>query len=389
MVSTANKNLTTPVVGSTTPNWGDLLNADLVGIDKAFGSFVLIPDITGTVTLTTDQVQNMCLKSNTSAFTSNVTFVIPAGVAGQWVVINQSGASDFNLIVKSATGGSNSVTIERGITRSVYCDGSNVFFADAPFSFGGSNGQVAYSNGSSLTGSNDLVFDGATLSIGAAPAAITGWSTGSGTFSVTFNSTVDVPNGSYVFLSGVTTSPASPNLFNAAFSVRSSSTSGGVTTVTFSGTASALGSNPSGGTIAYGSLKLGGVKVSASGNEINLLSGRTALSSQNLRENRTAGVSTSSVSDGKKTSGTYTPSMANGNMREITNGGAFTLAAPVDDGSYTMVVKVSNVAGAGAITLTGFTKTQGSPFTTTSGDVFLIYITVLNGTKLANVVAMQ
>jgi hypothetical protein len=382
---TTNKNFTLPVVGSTSPNWGELLNNDFSAVDKAFGSFVEVSGITGTVALTTDQVQNMCLKTNTSSFTGNVTFVIPAGVAGQWVVMNQSGASNFTLSVSSGTSGSNSLPVDRGITRSIYCDGSNVFYADAVFAATGSAGQVAYSNGTSVTGSSYLLFDGATLSIGSGPAAITGWTVGAGTFTVTFSSTVDVPDGSYIYLNGVTTSPASPNLFNAAFPVQSASAG----SVTFSGTVGALGGNPTGGTISYGNLKLGGTPVRVSATEVNLLSGRTAVSSQNVSENRTAGVTTSAISDGLKSSGTYTPSLVDGNMRDITNGGAFTLAAPTDAGSYTMVIKITNVTGAGLVTFSGFDKTQGSPFTTTVGNVFLVYITVLNGTQFANVVAMQ
>ncbi len=99
------------------------------------------------------------------------------------------------------------------------------------------------------------------------------------------------------------------------------------------------------------------------------------------------GVTTAAVDDGTYTGGTYTPPTTGGNMRFVTNNGAFTLAAP-SGGSFTMVILVINGASAGAITLTGFNKTTGS-FTTTNANNFFVYITVCNGYKLANVVALQ
>jgi hypothetical protein len=102
-----------------------------------------------------------------------------------------------------------------------------------------------------------------------------------------------------------------------------------------------------------------------------------------------AGYTTTGVSDGAKSSGTYTPSPSGGNMRVITNAGAFSLAAPTASGDYTIIIQITNVTGAGAITLSGFTKTTGSSFTTTVGSSFMVYITKLNSLTVANVVALQ
>jgi hypothetical protein len=102
------------------------------------------------------------------------------------------------------------------------------------------------------------------------------------------------------------------------------------------------------------------------------------------------GVTTTADNDGTFTAGqTYTPTPVGGNMKRIVNGGAFTLAAPTAAGDYTLIIQVSNAAGAGAITLTGFDRTIGNPFTTTNGHSFLVYVTKCNGFELANVVAMQ
>ena len=110
--------------------------------------------------------------------------------------------------------------------------------------------------------------------------------------------------------------------------------------------------------------------------------------------NLTGGYTTTADNDGTKSTGTYTPTPVGGNMKYISNAGAFTLAAPSASGDYTLVIQITNAAGAGAITLSGFSKTTGSPFTTTVGDDFFVYITkITNATPatftVANVVALQ
>jgi hypothetical protein len=103
----------------------------------------------------------------------------------------------------------------------------------------------------------------------------------------------------------------------------------------------------------------------------------------------TGGYTTTADDDGTFTTGTYTPTPAGGNMKRIVNGGAFTLAAPTASGDYTLVVQITNNASAGAITLSGFSRSIGNPFTTTNGHDFFVNITKLNGFTLANVVALQ
>jgi len=101
------------------------------------------------------------------------------------------------------------------------------------------------------------------------------------------------------------------------------------------------------------------------------------------------GVTTTADNDGTFSSGTYTPTPVGGNMKVITNSGAFTFAAPSVAGDYTLVVLVMNSATASAITLSGFNRTVGDAFTTTNGSEFLVNITKINGHTLANVVALQ
>ena len=84
--------------------------------------------------------------------------------------------------------------------------------------------------------------------------------------------------------------------------------------------------------------------------------------------------------------GTYTPSVAAGsNCKEITNGGAFTLAppSPASDEWIHINVYIVNNGSAGAITTSGFTNVTGDSFTTTDTHKFICRITVadIGGTE--------
>lgn len=57
------------------------------------------------------------------------------------------------------------------------------------------------------------------------------------------------------------------------------------------------------------------------------------------------GITSTVVDDGTKSSGTYTPTPIGGNLRRISNNGAFTFAAPTFAGDYSMIVQINNAAG--------------------------------------------
>lgn len=101
----------------------------------------------------------------------------------------------------------------------------------------------------------------------------------------------------------------------------------------------------------------------------------------------TAGFAVTSVNDGTKTTGTFTPTFLGGNIRRYVNGGAHTLAPPTGEGS--MTIQLTNTTGAGTITTSGFTKVNGDSLTTTDGHDFLLHITVINGFSRLNIEALQ
>jgi len=149
--------------------------------------------------------------------------------------------------------------------------------------------------------------------------------------------------------------------------------------------------------------------VTATAAELNILDGVTATTAelnytdgvtsniQTQLDNRvtsnaddalTGGYTATADDDGTKSTGTYTPDPAGGNLKRIVNGGAFTLAAPTASGDYTIIIQMTNNSSAGAITTSGFSKTSGS-FTTTDGDDFFIFIVKINGFTSMTVQALQ
>lgn len=132
-----------------------------------------------------------------------------------------------------------------------------------------------------------------------------------------------------------------------------------------------------------------GDAVAGTSNSVLMTAQRTRDAIQNGDYTLAGGFTATAENDGAFSSGTYLPTPIGGNFRRITNGGAFTLAAPTAAGDYTMVIQITNTAGAGAVTLSGFSRTLGSTFTTTVGDDFFVYITKCNALTFANVVALQ
>lgn len=100
------------------------------------------------------------------------------------------------------------------------------------------------------------------------------------------------------------------------------------------------------------------------------------------------GYTTANDDDGTISSGTYTPVVSQGNFKRIFNNGAFTLAAPNPSTDYSLVLRVQNAAGAGAITFSGFTKVAGDVYNTGNGQVYMLFITKVHTSILLNIVRM-
>jgi hypothetical protein len=127
-MATTNKDLAQPTVNST--NWDVPINANTGVIDAALGGNTT-KNVTGVdatpVVLTASEYQKLIL-TFTGTLTANVTYQIPAGVGGQWIVRNATSGS-FTVTIGSVGGGTSGVT-PQGTQRTVYSDGTNIRFAD-------------------------------------------------------------------------------------------------------------------------------------------------------------------------------------------------------------------------------------------------------------------
>lgn len=101
----------------------------------------------------------------------------------------------------------------------------------------------------------------------------------------------------------------------------------------------------------------------------------------------TAGFTATSFSLGTVTTGTVTPSAANGNFQHLTANGAFTLAPP--SATCCIDIEVLNGASAGAITTSGFTKVNGDTYATTNAIKFIFHITKTNSYSRLSIEALQ
>lgn len=92
---------------------------------------------------------------------------------------------------------------------------------------------------------------------------------------------------------------------------------------------------------------------------------------------------------GTQSSGTLTIDCGKSPLQYVTDGGAFTLAAPANDGSC--IVLVTNNGSAGTITFSGFTvgSNTGDAITTTNTQKFSLSIWRINGTSGYRIAAHQ
>ncbi len=123
-MTTTNKALSQPAYDA--PNWDAPLNANFGIIDNALGGVTSI-NITGIgsgpVVLTSTQYQKLII-SFTGTLTANVTYVVPAGVGGQWLI---SRATAGNFSIKIASAGAGLYQLVFAGANSVFSDGSNIY----------------------------------------------------------------------------------------------------------------------------------------------------------------------------------------------------------------------------------------------------------------------
>lgn len=168
---TTNKGFEQPTAGST--NWNVPLNANFGYIDSALGSTasISVTGVTATpVVLLEAQYRNLIL-SFTGTLTANVTYQVPAGVGGEWIVQNNTTGS-FTLTIGNVSAGASAV-VPTGARRLVYSDGTNVYAVEGTST--GSVTSVDVSGGTTgLTTSGGPITSSGTITLGGTLALANG-----------------------------------------------------------------------------------------------------------------------------------------------------------------------------------------------------------------------
>jgi len=186
---TTNKNIEKPAYNDYVANptgWSGPINTDWDIIDAAFGGVTVKnpTGVSGTVALTTSEYQKLILIIGVSAtspatLTANVTYTIPLGVGGQWIVYNNTTGA-YTVTIAQASGGGSSVAVQQGARTCIYSDGTNVAIADDRISVPGSTSQVLYNSNGTLAASANMTFSGSNFAVSGSLTAGTTISDGDG-----------------------------------------------------------------------------------------------------------------------------------------------------------------------------------------------------------------
>lgn len=168
-MTTANKGLAQPTYNSEVNTWGiGSLNDNFGYIDLALGGSTLL-NATGlggtTVVLTQTQCRPLTI-SVSGVPGGIVTYTVPSGIGGQWIVRNGT-TGGYAIRIQSAAGGSY-ISIGAGDNVQVSCDGTATGMVRSTTSAAGaagSNTWVQYNAGGVLAGSVNFAFDGTTVSL--------------------------------------------------------------------------------------------------------------------------------------------------------------------------------------------------------------------------------
>jgi hypothetical protein len=199
-MATTNKSIEQPTYNSYINTWDVPVNANWGIVDTALGGATALnaTSASGTVTLSTSQYRPLALNV-TGTPAGAVTYSVPSGVGGFWIVTNGT-SGGFTIGFVSAAGGS-TVTVAAGYTTVVTCDGTSSgmkLAVSTPPPAGGSSGQVQFNSSGVLGGSSSFTWNGTTL--------------GTSGLSVAGNSVLGLSSGSTLSIVG--TAVAAPNNLN-------------------------------------------------------------------------------------------------------------------------------------------------------------------------------
>lgn len=165
---TTNKNLEKPANGEYVDQWDVPLNGDMNIIDAAFGGVTSLNATSGSANLSVSQYQKFALNV-TGAMSASVTYTIPSGVGGYWVVRNattDATGGPWSVTIASGGGGSN-VTVLRDKNILIWSDGTNIRNVDENVATIGTVTSVAVSGGTTgLTANGSPITTNGTITLG-------------------------------------------------------------------------------------------------------------------------------------------------------------------------------------------------------------------------------
>lgn len=151
---TTNKTLELPANGAYIDTWNVPVNGDMTIIDQALGGTTSLNATGGSATLTVSQYRSLILQIS-GAISADVTYTIPTGVGGQWLVYDGSTSSTGNVVNIASGGGGTVATCQRNGYILIGCDGTNcwVVSAAANVPTGGGTNKAFYLNDITITDS--------------------------------------------------------------------------------------------------------------------------------------------------------------------------------------------------------------------------------------------
>jgi hypothetical protein len=156
MSFTGNKNLELPANGSYVGFWNVPMNGDMTIIDSALGGVATLTTLSGAYTLAVADYQPLILNV-TGTLTANVTYTIPSGVGGQWIVSNQTTGAFTVTFTTGAVGGTTQI-VNQGLQTLIASDGTDIWLV-SPQAAAGSGRQVQFNNNGVLGASSSFVYD--------------------------------------------------------------------------------------------------------------------------------------------------------------------------------------------------------------------------------------
>jgi len=170
---TSNKDLEQPANGDYNDRWQIPVNRDWTFVDAALGQTIVFNATAGSQTLSQSSASNEIdlysyvplFITITGAISNAVTYTIPSGVGGIWVIRNVTTDGDESgpyVITVDYAGGGTSVVIPRGEATMVCCDTTTSSVIRGIYKVSaaaGLTGDIQYNADGSFAGSNTFTYD--------------------------------------------------------------------------------------------------------------------------------------------------------------------------------------------------------------------------------------